>query len=120
LAIKVETIPYVPLLVFKKKRLLNDEMKRPECNKDAYARENNITVWIEAIRKLLLPTAKESNSQNKGQGYSKFADHRIRYTETRIETIMSKRAAKEPTVKVMVRTSQNKHKGVVGSKSRVR
>lgn len=114
LALKVETIPYVPLLIFKREEsTLTSEMEKALLAiKDAYAKESTITVLIEA-------------SPESSVGYNKrikLAEKRINAIETllineygipktSIRTSIRKKAAKEPTVKVMVLAQKNRQTG---------
>jgi uncharacterized hydrophobic protein (TIGR00271 family) len=110
LALKVETVPYVPLLIFKREvTSLTDEMKKALSSiKDAYARENNILVWVEAY-----PESSVAYRQR-----MKLAEQRVQVIvalltkeygipAANIKPIISKKAAKEPAVKIMVLSTKN-------------
>ena len=77
--------------------------------KDAHAKEHNITVWIEAYTEASVAYGKRIRlAEQRNRAIVALLTKEYGVPEASIKTGMSKKAAKEPIVKVMVRTPQNK------------
>lgn len=106
--LSVETLPFVPLLVFEKgETSLTDEMKKALIPvKDAYMKVNSISIKVEAYPESSLIYQKRMKVvEQRINNITTVLTQEYKIPESNIKTVTMKKAVKNPAVKIIISTA---------------
>ena len=106
--LSVETVPFVPLLVFEKgETSLTDEMKKALIPiKDAYMKVNSISIKVEAYPESSLIDQKRMKiAEQRIDNITTVLTQEYKIPESQIKTVTVKKAVKKPAVKIIISAS---------------